>query len=274
MRSRPRAAICAIVLPLSALTGCTPAPVVGSGHQLVFEDQFDGDELGAFWANAPFGGGLPATVEDGVLTLTTRADNDYRWGYVASTGPRVDGGRSYPFSLAWEGGYFEARIRYTDDPWAWPAFWLFSMSKTEAWPDEDCTLLNAEWDIIENGVSNANGDQPASNWYVSALHRNTTDNTDDGYCGVPDDIESVIREYPDTRLSDWHTWGGRWTAEELCTYLDGVEIQCMAPFDSTAQPMHLVFTMQYLGACRGCPPRPDSLEMHVDWVRVWQVPHP
>jgi hypothetical protein len=44
----------------------------------------------------------------------------------------------------------------------------------------------------------------------------------------------------------------------------------MERFDSTSQPMHLVFTMQYLGRCDGCGPRPSELEMQVDWVRVWQ----
>ena len=271
MTLNPRAVLWAAVLPLLPLAGCEQAPALGTGHEIVFEDHFDGDEPAPRWANAPFGGGLPATIEDGVLTLAARADNDYRWAYVASTGPRVDGEPSYPFALAWEQGYFEARIRYTDDPWAWPALWLFSMSKTEAWPGEDCRQLNGEWNIMENGVDNTGGDRPASHWNVSVLHRNTTDNTDDGYCGTPDETRTAVHEFPDTRLADWHTWGGRWLADELCTYLDGVEIQCMAPFDSTSQPMHLVFTMQYLNRCDGCPPRPRRLEMQVDWVRVWQV---
>jgi hypothetical protein len=34
--------------------------------------------------------------------------------------------------------------------------------------------------------------------------------------------------------------------------------------------MHIVFTMLYLPTCAGCPARPPSLEMQVDWVRVWQ----
>jgi hypothetical protein len=145
------------------------------------------------------------------------------------------------------------------------------MAKTEAWPGENCDHLDAEWDIMENGVQNAGGTRPASSWYYTALHRNTSDGTDDGYCGQPDEYVGAGRDLTGTDLSTWHVWGGRWTGDELCTYLDGVEIQCMEPYDSTAQPMHLVFTMQYLGQCTGCPSRPPELQLQVDWVRVWQV---
>ena len=86
-----------------------------------------------------------------------------------------------------------------------------------------------------------------------------------------DEPRSITEHFPNVDLSDWHTWAGRWTANEMCTYLDGVEIGCVETFDTTAQPMHIVFTVQYLGACVGCPPRPATLEMQVDWVRVWQL---
>jgi hypothetical protein len=254
-----------------------PAPIAGAGYERAFADEFDGMALDPLWASAPFGGSLPGEVGDGRLTLRATAANDYVWGHLASTGPRQEAAEpSYPDARAWEQGYFEARVRYTDSPWSWPAFWLFSMSKSEAWEPqydgEDCRLLNSEWDIMENGVENQDGDRPASSWYFTALHRNTTDNTRDGYCGVTDAQRTYHRHFRDTDLSDWHTWGGLWTRDEFCTYLDGVELQCMDPYDSARQPMHLTFTMQYLGRCDGCGERPDELALEVDWVRVWQRP--
>jgi hypothetical protein len=268
-----RAVLAAVLL---ATVACAPGPIAGGGpdggYQLVYQEEFDGDTVSPFWVTAPFGGSLPPALRNGALTLTATAANDYRWAYLASTGPRLDAAPHYPFARAWQEGYFEARIRYSDNPWAWPAFWLFSMAKTEAWPGENCAALNAEWDIMENGAGSESNDRPASHWNVSVIHRNTTDNTPDGYCGRPDQTRSYSAEYPDTRLSDWHVWSGKWTRNKLCTYLDGVEIQCMAPYDTTAQPMHLVFTMVYLRSCTGCPSRPASLEMQVDWVRVWQRP--
>jgi len=250
----------------------TPGPIAGAGYQVAYADEFAGGLDGAVWETAPFGGSLPAEVSGGTMTLRTSASNGHAWGHVASTGARNDEGEpSYPFARAWEQGYFEARLRYTDDEWSWPAFWLFSMAKSEAWPGEDCAQLNSEWDIMENGVQNGPGLRPAGDWYFTALHRNTSDNSaDDRYCGVEDETRTFSTDFPGVDLSAWHTWGARWTDDQLCTYLDDVEIQCSEPYDSTSQPMHLVFTMQYLSRCDGCPARPPELEMEVDWVRVWQ----
>jgi hypothetical protein len=253
------------------LMACEPRPIEDQGYELVFADTFDGTALDtSVWVTAPFGSSLPPTVGYGVMTLSSTAAHDYYWGNITSTGPRVDGEPSYPFARTWQEGYFEARIRYTNDPWAWPAFLLFSTAKAEAWPGEDCSRLTSEWDIMENGVQNADGRRPASTWFFSALHRNTDDGTPGGYCGQPDVQRTASRDYSWGDLSGWHVWGGLWTGDRLCTYLDDVEIGCVEPYDTTAQPMHLTFTIQYLGRCGGCPPRPSELVMQVDWVRVWQ----
>ncbi|HLM63099.1 MAG TPA: hypothetical protein VK306_02280 [Acidimicrobiales bacterium] len=255
--------------PPAAVTA--PAPIRDAGYRPVFADSFDGGAPdGSVWAIAPFGNPLPATVSDGHLTIRARTDNGASWGHIASTGPRTEGEPSYPDARAWEQGYFEARIRYTDDPWSWPAFWMYSMAKTEAWPGENCSELTSEWDIMENGVENGDGARPAGSWYFTNLHRNTTDHTSDGYCATPDDERRFSQNITHTNLSDWHTWGAYWADGAFCTFLDDVQLQCTEPFDSTSQPMHLVFTMQYLTQCNGCPPRPAELEMQVDWVRVWQ----
>lgn len=257
-------------LSMSTIASCAPPPVAGTGYELVFQDEFDDGSVGAIWATAPFGGSLPPVEGNGVMTVWSAAANSSYWGYVASTGPRIDTEPSHPFAHAWRYGYFEARIRFTDSDWAWPAFWLFSLAKTEAWPGENCNLLNAEWDIMEGGIGNADGQWPASRATYAVLHRNTTDNTADGYCGLPDQQRQLRTTFPDVDLSQWHTWAGRWTAGELCTYLDDELLGCLEPYDSTPQPMHLVFTMQYLQDCVDCGPRPDALAMDIDWVRVWQ----
>lgn len=265
-------AIATAVVGSTTPSACAPGPISGGGYELVWREEFDGDTLSGIWATAPFGGSLPPTVSDGVLQIRSTAANDYQWGYVASTGPRLDTEPSYPFAQSWREGYFEARIRFTDNAWSWPAFWLFSMAKTEAWPGENCWVLNAEWDIMENGIGNreGTGGRPASRSSYTSLHRNTTDNTADGYCGIPDEMRKFSTDFTDVDLSDWHVWAGRWTSSALCTFLDGEPLGCVLPYDSTDQTMHIVFTMQYLGECIGCPARPTSLEMEVDWVRVWQ----
>lgn len=260
----------AVLLSMPAATSCAPAPISDRSYELVFRDNFDGNTLSGIWVTAPFGGSLPPTVGNGVMTLRATAANGYQWAYVASTGPRSDTEPSYPWAQSWQNGYFEARIRFTGNDWAWPAFWMFSMAKTEAWPGENCWVLNAEWDIMEGGIGNPDGQWPASRAAYSVLHRNTTDNTDDGYCGLADEQRKFRSTVTNLDLSGWHTWAGHWTAGELCTYLDDWPLGCLEPYDSTPQRMHLVFTMQYLHECVDCGTRPSALEMQVDWVRVWQ----
>jgi hypothetical protein len=253
-----------------------PAALRAAGYEMVFADEFDaprpGDGTGdEFWVTAPFGDSLPPEFGGGTMTLRTTAANGHAWGQVAGTGPRSGGEPSYPGMRAWEQGYVESRFRYSDDSWSWAAFWLFGTAKTEAWPDDDCSVLNGEWDIVENGLPNGDGRHPARDWYYTALHHNTSDNSPDGYCGEPDEQRTASLDLTGIELSGWHTWGAHWTADALCTYLDGVQLQCMEPYDSTHQPMHLVYSIQYLPRCDGCPPRPPELEMEVDWVRVWQT---
>lgn len=261
-------------LPALLLTGCAPAPqpIENAGYRLVFADQFD--EYDPFvWATAPFGGSLQPTVSDGVMTIRTTAANGYQWGHVASTGPRrSEAEPNYPFARAWQRGYFEARVRYSRSPWSWPAFWLFSQDKTERWP-ETCppgSLLISEWDIFDNGTWD--GTPSAQNLYHGALHRNTVAGTIP-HCGIADTQQRYTVRGPSTLdLSGWHTWSGRWTDTELCSYIDGLPIWCATPYDSTEQPMNIVFTMQF-GNCtipELCGQRPSELWMEVDWVRVWQ----
>jgi hypothetical protein len=269
-RRRRPVTFLAFALALTIGLACAPPPIADDGYDLVFDEQFDGDELSGIWATAPFGGSLPPGVADGKLTLWTSAANSYNWGYVASTGPHLDSEPNYPFAQAWQEGYFEARIRFSDDPWAWPAFWMMSMASTEARPDEDCGYLRSEWDIMEGGIGNHDGTRPATRSNYSVIHRNTTDGSDDGYCGLADDTRFVRTIADDTDLSDWHVWSGRWVGDELCTFLDNEPRGCLDAYESTAQPMHLVFTIQYARQCGGCGARPPALVLQVDWVRVWK----
>lgn len=267
---RRRAGVLAVLALAAAPLACVPAPIAGRGYVLTFQDTFDDTTLSPLWEPAPSGDPLPPTAGYGVMTIRSTAANEHRWGLVASTGPRVDGEPNYPFIASWQEGYFEARIRYSHDPWAWPAFWLFGTAKVEAWPGEDCRHLNAEWDIMENGVDNQDGSQPATSWSFTALHRNTSDGTADGYCGVADTQQTFSRHHPGIDLSDWHVWAGLWVDDLFCTFLDEELIRCMAGYDSSAQLMHIVFSILYLPECGGCGPRPPELWMQIDWVRVWQ----
>jgi len=263
---------CMSLIVSLALIGiaCMPAPARDRGYELVFNDEFSGPTLNPLWQQAPWGTGPAPTLANGSMVLTSNSLGD---GYAASTGPRRSDEPNYPGSRSWQYGYFETRLRFTDSPWSWPIFWMFSMAKTEAWPEEICPPtgeLTSEWNIMEGGLNNYDGSSPASRSVHSVLHRNTKNGSAGPWCDIADTTRFDHHVSPDVNLAGWHIWGGLWTADEVCLYLDNVEIDCQPTYDTTHQPMHIIFRISDHGLCGGCPTRPSQLRMEVDWVRVWQ----
>lgn len=271
-----------MLLPCAAavlgLGGCSYDPAA-EGYRVVYADNFDAlDE--SVWNTTRVDGG--ATVANGIATLTDVPGGSYN--YIGSFGPYQDGPPhdkdevNYPEMLAFEEGYFEARMRFTRSAWAWPVFWLFSADGTEATQHgTECNELRAEWDIMEAGLNNADGTRPAYDHFYSVLHRNTRVNDDVNggmYCGETDEPHTFVpvRASEDVDFSDWHVWGGRWTADQVCVYLDGLQLGCLDTHDTTSQPMTLMFAIGYHEACGDCGPQPAELTLDVDWVRVSQLP--
>lgn len=265
------------VVTTLGLTACAFNPAA-DGYEVVYEDDFDTLDA-SVWNTTSGGGG--ATVADGIATLTDTAGGGYN--YIGSFGPYQDGPQhdadevNYPDMLAFEEGYFEARMRFTRSAWAWPVFWLFSADASEATQQgTECDELRAEWDIMEAGLDNASGNQPAYSSAYTVLHRNTRVNADitgGNYCGETDDPHTFERmeAAEGVDFSDWHVWGGKWTADQVCVYLDRVEQACLPTHDTTSQPMTLMFSIGYQATCGNCGPQPAKLSLDVDWVKVWQL---
>lgn len=256
-------------------------PQLSGTWRRVFEDDFTNPSvsLSSVWElHPPFTTKYPGAVSvaNGVMTLKTGELTNNEWTHVSTAGPRRSTEPNYPAMKAWREGYFEARFRYTDSEWSWPAFWLFSANKVEVWPGEKCPAqggyYNAEWDMVENGVQNGWQHRPSNSWYARVIHKNTTDHTDDGYCGQPDEDKQYAQDFTGQKnLSDWHTWGGRWVGNQLCTYLDNQQLNCETAYDTMNQPMVINIDINFLGNCPSwCGTRPKELQLQVDWVRVWQ----
>jgi hypothetical protein len=171
--------------------------------------------------------------------------------------------------MAWQEGYFEVHCRITNDPWTKLALWFFSLEDKNAWNtgSRNCSILNAEWDMIENGGSgNAAAGRFANDWHVSNIGRNTN-----SVCSVSDFFRTYNDDQTGQNLCDWHTWAGKWTATRLYTYLDGVLLGSAATFDTTAQAMPFIISAATInGIPLGNPPVPDFIVTEVDWFRVWQ----
>jgi hypothetical protein len=291
------------LLAAATTTECsrTPEPVAGQNWVVVWQDEFDYPSLGAMaqvWELTPpfatphFGEVMltdnPNRPGDRVARLTTgqfqvTSNGNWDLAQISTAGPRAPHGSEpdYPNARAWMGPvYVEATIRYTENRHAWPAFWMFSLHKAESWEPgggDACSdpplpwELSAEWDIMENG-HDPNATQ--SNYFTD-IHRNTSDSTLDGWCGVPDSTNKYQQYFPGEVLGDWHTWAGYWRADgQLCTYMDGRLLRCAPSPDSFLQPMTINLDIARIPTAwcildiGGCPPLPDELVMDVSSVRV------
>lgn len=256
-----------------------PSPIAGEGYELVFVDDFEGTSLnGDIWRPPPAHGvDFPAgaiSVANSILTVTADLNSPIRdYVEVWSLGPRrpdYPNYPNYPNALAWQEGYFEVRCRVTNDPWTKLALWFFSLEDKNAWatPNRDCSRLSAEWDMIENGIrASVATDGYADVNHVMNAHRNTVDR-----CDVPDSTRRYVVTGL-TGLTDWHTWGGKWTGSQVSTYLDGTLMGTAATYDTFAQAMPFIMSAAPIPSTPfGSPPRPDFIVLDVDYFQVWQQP--
>jgi len=226
-----------------------PTPIAGRGYHLALSDNFDAFDNRKWTRHAFWDGPPPAnavSVQSGVLRLVSRRSQGYKDITVSSHGKHN-----------FRQGYFEARMRWTKGPGAWPAFWL---SSTYHYTTTRCPYMNAELDVFEG-----QGSEPTTH-YV-ALHRNTND-----VCGVPDQTRPRVGWHQVGDMTTaFHVYSAFWTKTEIVWYYDGREVARTPAFDSADQAMFIMFDMWIGGWTSGTTSRtPDELRTEVDWVRVWQ----
>jgi Glycosyl hydrolases family 16 len=241
-----------------------PGPIAGQGYELRFSDCFDTLSRSVWCANQwweptpPLG---TQYVADSALHLVRRRSD----GYPNVTMSSEPCGQASPKSF--RQGYFEARMRWTGVPGSGPAFWLLSTAHATNpnWPQPACpqpTCLSAEIDVFE-GYGNH------LDVFTGSIHRNSC-----GCYGEPSQMNSNNwQPQPGMNLSGWHVYAARWTSANVTWYLDGRLIMSAPVFDSTDQPMHLLFynwSTPWEPGNGTSAATPAELHTEVDWVRVWQ----
>ena len=246
-----------------------PRPIAGQGYTRVFEDEFSTLNRRVWCArqwwepNPPRG---TQYVQNGILHVVSRRADRYPNNTVSSE----PCGQANPKSF--RQGYFEARFKWTAGNGSTPAFWLLSTrhATNRNWPQINsyCSqnglprteCLVSELDVFE-GQGHLHED------FSGALHRNTG-----GFYGGGSDVYRQV--YADTNVnltSGFHTYSALWTPTQICWYLDGVRLGCRPTYDTSNQPMHLLFYQWPQSWSRNPDATtPDTLDMQVDWVRVWQ----
>jgi hypothetical protein len=231
-----------------------PAPIAGQGYTKVFEDNFDTyapDTPGSAWSSDVWwANDDPADakfVQNGMLNLVSRRSQGF---------PNIE--TETHDRRQWQEGYMECRMRWTGATGIWPACWLIA----DAWADNG-TCASAEIDIFEG-----QGTHPNTMW--GNIHRHSGSHVKD--CGQVSN--HLVWHISQSRLADnFHTYAVKWTASEVCWYIDDVQVAtCQPTYDTTDTPMFMILSTQLGGWEAGNTPASTTNEFRTewDWVRVWQ----
>jgi beta-glucanase (GH16 family) len=173
-------------------------------------------------------------------------------------------------------GYLEARMRWTGVPGSGPAFWLLSTrhATNPDWPSvnsycadhglPEARCYSAELDVFEGYGNHVNV-------FTGTVHRNSS-----SAYGVNDDQNSNNWHPLATGKNlarSWHVYAAKWTSRRVTWYLDGHRMMSAPVYDSTNQPMHLLFynwETPWESGNDVSSSTPSSLYTKVDWVRVWR----
>ena len=247
--------------------GAVP-PVPPAGYRLVWADEFDGSSLDPTRWTADAGRRRDAldtpdavSVGGGLLRITTSTEGGrHETGFVGTDG-----------LFQAERGYFEARIRFSDAPGSWCAFWL--NADTNGKPVGDPEHAGVEIDVAEHRVTDQSGWTALADMVALTLNW-------DGY-GKDKKTNQLVTPIAGGApvQGAWHTYGVLWTATGYAFYVDAVQLWTVdGPVSQRPEALYLTCEVDdgsWAGdvPAGGYGPRSGSTTgMDVDWVRVWQAP--
>jgi len=219
---------------------------------LTFNDEFNGSSLDwSIWrsqANTPssFISRWPenAIVKDGSLHLTIKKDDSINRGWTSGNvwvRPEV-------FRQSY--GYWEARYKITDIPYANNSFWTHS--GLVALPEVTDATLKFEQDINEGKYPNV----------VDITYHHYKNGHEKDHIRVESQYDLSV---------DYHTYAMKWTPEEMIFYFDGVEkMRCPTLDHIPVYPLLSSAIMTNCGEMRNYDA--DGKAQIIDYVRIWQKP--
>lgn len=238
------------------------------GWQLVWNDEFDGDEIDVQkWGYDKGGSGFGnnelqyytdrpenASVSDGVLTITAIAERYLGRDYSSA--------KLRTLGLAdWRYGRFDIRAKLPYGQGIWPAFWMLPIqSKYGGWPS------SGEIDIMEM-VGHTPAITHGTLHYGESIGQHVYTGT---YCTLSDGIFA----------DDFHVFSVIWEPDSFTWYVDGVPFARQtdwhtgvadypAPFD---EYFYLILNLAVGGDWPGSPDETTEFPQYltIDYVRVYQ----
>ena len=236
------------------------------GYSVVFEDDFDGDDLdwdvwevrgpGPRYDYGAYVCGSQVSVSDGLFTITGeyREDGEYGAGlYSAFVRPKQFYCR----------GYFEASIRCSEMKYGsddfWSAFWIQGPSPYS--PEQSQGGIGpggCEIDIMECWTA----DRYSVDFWVSGV---------EGVSGLScerTDVPNLGNNY----FEEFHTFALLWEEDYYWAFLDGQLVARNAHAYGTSNVKEEVLLTLCLpqAAFPDFVPRDYKAEMVTDWIRIWQ----
>ena len=238
---------------------------VPDGYKLVWNDEFDkagapsstewwyetggggwgNNELQEYVAGSKDGNQL-ASISDGTLKIKAQKIGGTVYSIRMNT------------KQGWTYGWFEAKIKVTDVPGSWPAFWMMPQN-FKAWPDD------GEVDIMEYAVSTQGKDKSSSSIHCKSY--NHTIGTGKTH------VQPVTNA-----ASEFHVYACEWTKDGFKFYIDGKQHHTFAndgkgnystwPFYN---PFYLKLNMAWGGNMGGTVNEGGLPAVYeIDYVRVFQ----
>ena len=240
-----------------------------SEYELIFSDEFNGQELDSLkWSTAlPWGSELtingelqyyidilqnpdigynPFSFDGEALIINAIPTPDYLkssandQSYLSGTISSAD-----KFDMTF--GYIEARMDFPAGAGLWPAFWMLSSEFVDLRPQ----LFIAE------------GDGARSN---SVFH-NYNYHDEEGNLRSPGQWQ-VSQE---TLSEGFHTFGVKWSAEELLFYVDGEPHYQVVGENVSKQAMYLIANLAVGGVWAGSPNAETQFpaQLKIDYIRAY-----
>lgn len=212
--------------------------IVPDGYELDWSDEFDtdGKPSAAEWWYETGGGGW-GNNEEQVYVAGSQGGVDL--AYISDGSLKIQarkiGGTVYSIRMnthrSWQYGWFEARIKVSDVPGSWPAFWMMPKNFT-TWPGD------GEIDIMEYAISTQGKDMSSSSIHCNAY--NWPRNTQKTH------VQNVSKA-----ATEYHVYALEWDQDRMKFYIDGT--------------LHLIFTNEKKGYDTWPFDNPFYLKLNMAW---------
>lgn len=241
-----------------------------TGYELVFEDEFDGDELDPdIWKHrcegerrCGFNADTQVKLENGNCVLTGEYQENGKFGPGWYTGMIA---LKKPYCR----GYFEIRCKCNRDKGFWSAFWIQDLGDPYDHYRSNGGINGAEIDIFEA----MNADKLTKNW------RNSVSQTI--HCnGYDDNIEQIdtlsigIFKVKNDIYNEYNTYGLKWTEDEYIFYINGKETG-RSSFGKgvSVVPEELIVSLEIPDEMpeKIAENKDYQTQMTVDYVRIYQI---